>query len=138
MLYLVGTPIGHLGDLSERARTVLAAADVIACEDTRHSGQLLSDLEARGRRLSFHRHNIRARLPQLLELLGEPLSVAVISDAGLRPFMEHSVGLLLVASTRGASRSDLLERVKQAQDAVALDLRARAVSAAAERAANDG
>ena len=82
-LYLVGTPIGHLGDLSPRARDLLAAVDVIACEDTRHSGQLLSGLEARGRRLSFHQHNVRARLPQLLELLGEPLSVAVISDAGL-------------------------------------------------------
>ena len=53
MLYLVGTPIGHLGDLSERARTVLAAADVIACEDTRHSGQLLSSLGAKGKRLAF-------------------------------------------------------------------------------------
>ena len=52
-LYLVGTPIGHLGDLSPRARDLLAAVDVIACEDTRHSGQLLSGLEARGRRLSF-------------------------------------------------------------------------------------
>ena len=82
-LYLVGTPIGHLGDLSPRARDLLAAVDVIACEDTRHSGQLLSGLEARGRRLSFHQHNIRARLPQLMELLAEPQSVAVISDAGL-------------------------------------------------------
>ena len=82
-LYLVGTPIGHLGDLSPRARNLLAAVDVIACEDTRHSGQLRSDLEARGRRLSFHQHNIRARLPQLMELLAEPRSVAVISDAGL-------------------------------------------------------
>ena len=82
-LYLVGTPIGHLGDLSPRAKAVLAGATVIACEDTRHSGQLLSGLEARGRRLSFHQHNIRTRLPQLMALLAEPLSLAVISDAGL-------------------------------------------------------
>jgi 16S rRNA (cytidine1402-2'-O)-methyltransferase len=57
--------------------------DVIACEDTRHSGQLLSNLQARGRKLSFHQHNIRTRLPQLLELLAEGQSLAVISDAGL-------------------------------------------------------
>ena len=44
-LYLVGTPIGHLGDLSPRARDLLRNVDVIACEDTRHSGQLLSSLE---------------------------------------------------------------------------------------------
>ena len=52
-LYLVGTPIGHLGDLSPRARDLLRSVDVIACEDTRHSGQLLSSLGAGGRKLSF-------------------------------------------------------------------------------------
>ena len=82
-LYLVGTPIGHLGDLSPRASHLLKTVDVIACEDTRHSGQLLSNLQARGRKLSFHQHNIRTRLPQLLELLAEGQSLAVISDAGL-------------------------------------------------------
>ena len=82
-LYLVGTPIGHMGDLSPRASHVLTTVDVIACEDTRHSGQLLSNLQARGRKLSFHQHNIRTRLPQLLELLAEGQSLAVISDAGL-------------------------------------------------------
>ena len=82
-LYLVGTPIGHMGDLSPRASHLLTTVDVIACEDTRHSGQLLSNLQARGRKLSFHQHNIRTRLPQLLELLAEGQSLAVISDAGL-------------------------------------------------------
>ena len=82
-LYLVGTPIGHLGDFSPRAKALLTAVDVIACEDTRHSGQLLSSLQARGRRLSFHQHNTRTRLPQLLELLEADQSLAVISDAGL-------------------------------------------------------
>ena len=53
-LYLVGTPIGHLGDLSPRAHDLLRSVDVIACEDTRHSGQLLSSLGAGGRKLSFH------------------------------------------------------------------------------------
>ena len=82
-LYLVGTPIGHLGDLSPRARDLLRSVDVIACEDTRHSGQLLSSLGAGGRKLSFHQHNPRTRVPQLLDLLAEGQSLAVISDAGL-------------------------------------------------------
>lgn len=82
-LYLVGTPIGHLGDLSPRARSLLAAVNVIACEDTRHSGLLLQSIGAVGRRLSFHQHNTRNRLPQLLDLLTEGQSLAVICDAGL-------------------------------------------------------
>ena len=102
VLYLVGTPIGHLGDLSERARTVLAAADVIACEDTRHSGQLLSALGAKGKRLSFHQHNTRGRIPQLLELLEAGQSVAVISDAGLPGISDP--GENLVAAARVAQR----------------------------------
>ncbi|QNI85943.1 2-O-methyltransferase [Synechococcus sp. PROS-7-1] len=83
VLYVVGTPIGHLGDLSPRARALLIAVDTIACEDTRHSGQLLSALGSQARRCSFHQHNTHTRIPQLLEELGDGRSVAVISDAGL-------------------------------------------------------
>lgn len=101
MLYLVGTPIGHLGDLSERARTVLAQADVIACEDTRHSGQLLSSLGAEGKRLSFHQHNTRGRIPQLLELLETGQSVAVISDAGLPGISDPGEDLVHAARAAG-------------------------------------
>ena len=80
-LYVVGTPIGNLEDLSPRARRVLERADRIACEDTRHSGLLLSRLGIRGRRLlSFHAHNEAARMPQLLEALAAGEAVAVISD----------------------------------------------------------
>ena len=103
VLYLVGTPIGHLGDLSARARTVLSAADVIACEDTRHSGQLLSSLGAVGRRLSFHQHNTRGRIPQLLGYLEEGLSVAVISDAGLPGISDP--GETLAAACRSAGHT---------------------------------
>ena len=103
VLYLVGTPIGHLGDLSARARTVLSAADVIACEDTRHSGQLLSSLGAVGRRLSFHQHNTRGRIPQLVGYLEEGLSVAVISDAGLPGISDP--GETLAAACRSAGHT---------------------------------
>ena len=66
VLYLVGTPIGNLEDLSPRARRVLGAVDLVACEDTRRSGLLLHGLGLRNRLLSFHEHNRLARQPQLL------------------------------------------------------------------------
>ena len=100
-LYLVGTPIGHLGDLSPRAKALLSTVDVIACEDTRHSGQLLSSLNADGKRLSFHQHNTRTRLPQLLALLAEDQSLAVISDAGLPGISDPGEELAAAARSAG-------------------------------------
>ena len=100
-LYLVGTPIGHMGDLSPRASHLLTTVDVIACEDTRHSGQLLSNLQARGRKVSFHQHNIRTRLPQLLEFLEEGQSLAVISDAGLPGISDPGEELATAARQAG-------------------------------------
>ena len=100
-LYLVGTPIGHLGDLSPRARDLLKSVDVIACEDTRHSGQLLSNLGASGRKVSFHQHNTRTRLPQLLDVLAEGQSLAVISDAGLPGISDPGEELVAAAHQAG-------------------------------------
>ncbi|WP_186697126.1 16S rRNA (cytidine(1402)-2'-O)-methyltransferase [Cyanobium sp. NS01] len=105
VLYLVGTPIGHLGDLSPRARQVLAGVNRIACEDTRRSGLLLHQLGLRGRDhgprlLSFHQHNQAARLPELLAALQAGEAIAVISDAGLPGISDP--GELLVAAARAA------------------------------------
>ena len=100
-LYLVGTPIGHLGDLSSRATALLASVDVIACEDTRHSGQLLRKIGAVGRRLSFHQHNTCTRLPQLLQLLEQQQSLAVISDAGLPGISDPGEDLAAAARKAG-------------------------------------
>ena len=100
VLYVVGTPIGHLGDLSPRARSVLAKVSAIACEDTRHSSQILNNLDAQGQRLSFHQHNTQSRLPQLLELLNAGQSLALISDAGLPGISDP--GEELVAAAREA------------------------------------
>ena len=83
VLYLVGTPIGNLGDLSPRARRVLEGVNRIACEDTRHSGLLLHHLGIRRPLLSFHQHNQTSRIPELLTALECGESIAVISDDGL-------------------------------------------------------
>ncbi len=82
-LYLVGTPIGNLGDLSPRAKAILKNVSLIACEDTRRSGQLLKVIESKAPLLSYHKHNLKSRLKQLLEILESNGSIALISDAGL-------------------------------------------------------
>ncbi len=81
-LVIVSTPIGNLEDVSPRAREAIAAADLVACEDTRHSGRLLAHLGVKKRMLSMHDHNERRRLPQLVEMLEQGLVVAILSDAG--------------------------------------------------------
>ncbi len=81
-LYVVGTPIGNVDDLSPRARDVLAKADVIAAEDTRHTRGLLSRIGVESRLIAYHEHNEAERVPALLEQLGKGKSVALVSDAG--------------------------------------------------------
>ena len=81
-LYVVATPIGNLGDITLRALDVLRAADVIACEDTRHARHLLDHHGIRGRLLALHQHNENAAAEKLLPLLAAGQRVALISDAG--------------------------------------------------------
>jgi 16S rRNA (cytidine1402-2'-O)-methyltransferase len=81
-LYVVATPIGNLGDISLRALQTLAAADVIACEDTRVSRVLTARYGIATRLLAYHDHNAEAQRPKLLWLLAEDKAVALISDAG--------------------------------------------------------
>ncbi len=100
VLYLVGTPIGHRGDLSPRAQMVLAGVDRIACEDTRHSGQLLHFFGISKPLLSFHEHNQKQRIPALLDALGTGEALALVSDAGLPGISDP--GEALVAAARAA------------------------------------
>jgi 16S rRNA (cytidine1402-2'-O)-methyltransferase len=82
-LYIVGTPIGNLGDLSQRAKSILKNVSLIACEDTRRSGQLMKVIGSKVPLLSYHKHNLKSRQSQLLKILERNNSVALISDAGL-------------------------------------------------------
>jgi 16S rRNA (cytidine1402-2'-O)-methyltransferase len=106
VLYLVGTPIGNLGDLSPRARQVLAGVQRIACEDTRRSGLLLHQLglrsaEGGARLVSFHQHNQARRIPELLGALAAGEAVAVISDAGLPGISDPGEDLVTAARAAG-------------------------------------
>ncbi len=101
VLYLVGTPIGNLGDFSPRARQVLAGVDRIACEDTRRAGLLLQALGLRQKLVSFHQHNQTARIPQLLEELRGGGRLALISDAGLPGISDPGEPLVAAARAEG-------------------------------------
>ncbi len=81
-LYLVATPIGNLGDISLRALSVLARAQVIAAEDTRHSKKLLSHFGIRGELTPYHEHNAERERPRLLSRIHAGQAIALISDAG--------------------------------------------------------
>lgn len=93
-LLIVSTPIGNLDDVSPRVRKAIEEADLIACEDSRHSGRLLAHLGIKKRMLSMHDHNERRRLPQLVDALGQGLIVAILSDAGTP--LVNDPGFLLV------------------------------------------
>lgn len=81
-LYVVGTPIGHLGELSARAIAALRAADLIACEDTRETSRLARHLGLAGQLVAVHEHNERSGAERLISALREGRRVALVSDAG--------------------------------------------------------
>lgn len=99
-LYVVATPIGNLGDLSMRAREVLAGVAAIAAEDTRHTRQLLAAHGIATPLLALHEHNEASQAPALVARLARGESLALVSDAGT-PLMSDP-GFLLVRAARAA------------------------------------
>ena len=100
-LYLVATPIGNLGDISLRALSVLARADLIAAEDTRHSKKLLSHFGLRGEVTPYHEHNAEKERPRLIARLRAEQSVALISDAGTPLISDPGYKLVQAAIAEG-------------------------------------
>lgn len=82
-MYLVGTPIGNLEDITLRALRILKEVDEIACEDTRHTQKLLNHYEIRKPLISYHEHNELTRAPELLISLEQGAKIALVSDAGM-------------------------------------------------------
>ena len=82
-LYVVATPIGHMGDITLRALVTLASVDTVACEDTRVTGGLLNAFGLKKDLMSCHDHNEQGRLPQIIKQIQEGAAVALTSDAGL-------------------------------------------------------
>ena len=99
-LYIVGTPIGNLEDLSPRAARVLRSVALVAAEDTRVTRRLLNRLDAHPRLVSFHEHNWRERLDSLLQALSEG-DVALVSDAGMPGVSDPGRELVAAAGEHG-------------------------------------
>jgi 16S rRNA (cytidine1402-2'-O)-methyltransferase len=99
-LYVVGTPIGNLEDITARALRVLKEVDVVACEDTRRTRALLTHFDIHTPTVSYYEHNKLTRGPQLVRQLSEGRSVALVSDAGTPGISDP--GVLLVREARAA------------------------------------
>jgi len=82
-LFMVGTPIGNLEDMSFRAVRILQTVDAIAAEDTRHTGKLLHHFQIKTPQISYHQHNTKTRTPELIERLLAGQNLALVSDAGM-------------------------------------------------------
>ncbi len=100
-LFIVATPIGNLDDLTRRAEQVLSSVDLIAAEDTRHSGRLLQYLGINKAMWALHEHNERERSESLLDRIDAGESVALISDAGTPLISDPGYVLVRAARRRG-------------------------------------
>lgn len=100
-LYLVGTPIGNLEDMTFRAVRTLKEADIIAAEDTRQTRKLLTHYDIGGRLVSYHEHNKEASGKELVRLMEEGMSVALVSDAGMPAISDPGADLAAIAIAAG-------------------------------------
>jgi 16S rRNA (cytidine1402-2'-O)-methyltransferase len=100
-IYLVATPIGNLEDITLRALRILKEADLIACEDTRHTRKLLEHFQIRKPLVSYHEHNEAARAEELVAKAAAGAAVAVVSDAGMPGISDPGFRIVRSAIERG-------------------------------------
>ena len=101
MLYVVGTPIGNLEDMTFRAVRILKTVQAIASEDTRHTKKLLQHYQITTPQLSYHEHNQQQRIPELLQMLEEGKDIALISDAGIPTISDPGYELIVACREAG-------------------------------------
>lgn len=102
-LYIVGTPIGNLEDMSFRAVRILQGVDRIAAEDTRHTAKLLQHFQIATPQVSYHEHNSQTRIPELLQWLCQGQSIALVSDAGMPGISDPGCELVQACTEQGIS-----------------------------------
>ena len=103
VLYIVGTPIGNLSDLSSRALNVLKNASLVACEDTRQTKKIMTKYKFTNNLMSFNKHNSFKKTPSLINLLNSGKSVALVSDAGMPSICDPGENLVKNARSNGIS-----------------------------------
>ncbi|KAB8335306.1 16S rRNA (cytidine(1402)-2'-O)-methyltransferase [Scytonema tolypothrichoides VB-61278] len=102
-LYIVATPIGNLEDMTFRAVKILQTVDIIAAEDTRHTGRLLQHFQVTTPQVSYHEHNRSSRIPELLEQLSNGKAIALVTDAGIPGISDPGYELVKVCIEAGIS-----------------------------------
>ena len=100
-LYVVGTPIGNLEDLSSRALNILKNVSLIACEDTRQTKKIMKRFEFSNNLVSFNQHNSFTKIPRIINELNAGKSLALVSDAGMPSICDPGEDLIVEAKSRG-------------------------------------
>ena len=101
VLYIVGTPIGNLDDLSSRAINILKNVSYIACEDTRQTKKIMSRYKFKNNLISFNKHNSRNKIPRIIKDLITGESIALVSDAGMPSICDPGEDLVKAAKSNG-------------------------------------
>ena len=102
-LYIVGTPIGNLGDISFRALNIFKNVSLIACEDTRQTKKIMSKFEFKNTLISFNKHNSKMKIPKMISDLNLGKSIALVSDAGMPSICDPGEDLIKEARSNGIS-----------------------------------
>ena len=103
VLYIVGTPIGNLADISFRALNIFKKVSLIACEDTRQTRKIMSKYEFKNNLISFNKHNSKKKIPKLINDLNLGKSIALVSDAGMPSICDPGEDLIKEARLNGVS-----------------------------------
>ena len=103
VLYIVGTPIGNLSDLSSRALNILKNVSLIACEDTRQTKKIMSKFKFKNNLISFNEHNSSLKIPRIINDLNAGKSIALASDAGMPSICDPGENLVKDAKSKGIS-----------------------------------
>ena len=100
-LYIVGTPIGNLSDISFRALNIFRKVSLIACEDTRQTRKIMSKYQFKNNLISFNKHKSRKKIPKLISDLNMGKSIALVSDAGMPSVCDPGEDLIKEARSNG-------------------------------------
>jgi len=103
VLYVVGTPIGNLSDISFRALRIFENVSLIACEDTRQTRKIMSKFEFKNNLISFNKHNSKKKIPKMINELNLGKSIALVSDAGMPSICDPGEDLIKEARSLGIS-----------------------------------